>query len=221
MSSQEIRRFPTSFVWVHAVVMVSFTICLLTGLPLKFEWWWVSNMLGGHDTAKWVHRVAGGLLIAASVLYAVWILYGEFSSGFKGGFWPQFKDFRDFWREVKFLTGRGDTRHHFGKYSYHNKMEFWGGSTGIFLMSVSGLILWFPKEFGGLVIEVAYTIHSWEGVLALVAIYVWHVYHVHTTQGKPRLNKVWLTGNMSIEELKHEHPAEYESLIAKGELTDK
>ncbi len=221
MSNQEIRRFPSSFVWIHGVVLLSFTICLVTGLPLKLEWWWVSNMLGGHETAKWVHRIAGVLLIADSVLYALWAVSGEISSGFKGGLWPKLQDLRDFWQEIKYLIGAAPERPRFGKFSYHNKMEFWAGAIGIFLMSVSGVVLWFPELFGNLIIEVCHVIHSWEAVLALVAIYVWHVYHVHTTRGKPRLNKVWLTGNMSIEELKHEHPAEYESLIAKGELTDK
>ena len=63
MGVQEVQRFPRNFPWVHGIVILTVTVCLITGLSLRWEWWSVSNALGGHDIAKWVHRLAGCLLI--------------------------------------------------------------------------------------------------------------------------------------------------------------
>ncbi len=218
MSTQEIRRFPSWFVWVHGILLVSFTICTLTGLPLKFEWWWVSNLFGGHDVTKWIHRVSGVVMTVDAFGYAFWALSKELSSGFKGGLWPRFSDMKEAFGDIGYLLGKSKERPLFNHFSYLHKAEFWAGGLGIFLMTISGFILWFPRSFGGVVIESSWTIHSWEAILALVAIYTWHVYHVHTLHGKPRVNTVWLTGMISVEELKHELPGEYKELVEKGEI---
>ncbi len=218
MNGKEIRRFPSYFVWVHGIVLVSFTICIVTGLPLKFEWWGVSNFFGGHDVTKWIHRISGIVLCVDAFGFAIWALCKEFSSGFKGGLWPSGGDFTEAIVDIKHLLGLSEEKPLFKHFSYMHKMEFWAGALGIFLMTVSGFFLWFPKSFGGVVIESAWVVHSWEAVLALFAIYIWHVFHVHTLHGRPRVNQVWLTGMIPVEELKQEFPGEYEELVEKGEL---
>jgi cytochrome c5 len=46
--------------------------------------------------------------------------------------------------------------------------------------------------------------HGGEAVLAVLAIIIWHFYHVHIKH----LNPSMLTGKLSHEEMEHEHPAE-------------
>jgi len=218
MNTKEVRRFPSYFVWVHGIVLASFTICILTGLPLKFEWWGVANFFGGHAVTKWIHRISGVVLCVDAFGFAFWALSKELAGGFKGGLWFRWGDVAEAFAHLGYMLGGRKEKPQFNHFSYLHKMEFWAGGIGIFLMTISGFLLWFPRSFGGLVIESAWVIHSWEAVLALVAIYIWHIFHVHTLHGSPRVNQVWLTGMIPVDELKHEFPGEYNELVEKGEI---
>ncbi len=52
--------------------------------------------------------------------------------------------------------------------------------------------------------------HGGEAVLAVLAIIIWHFYHVHIKH----LNQSMFTGKLSQEEMEHEHPAELAQIEA-------
>ncbi len=216
MSDQQIRRFPREFVVFHAIMFITVTMLIVTGLPLRWGWWEVTNALGGHDVSKWIHRSVGIVLIFLTMCAAAFAIQRETSNGFKSPMWPKWRDLSEMVRDVRFLAGALNERPRFAKFNYQNKIEFWAAAWGMFIMCVTGLVLWFPELFNGLIIEVSHITHSWEAMLALVSIYGLHLFHVHSLHGKIRINQAWITGTISADDLRDEHPEEYDKLVQKG-----
>ncbi len=221
MSVQEVQRFPRNFPWIHGIVILTVTVCLITGLPLRWEWWSVTTALGGYNSVKWIHRLSGCFLVGTCIIFIFNAISGEMADEFKDfrkEMMPNKSDLTEFVQEMKFLLGLSPERPRIGKFSWNHKIEFWAAAWGVVIMTLTGLVLWYPRSFGGIIIETSHVIHSWEALLTLIAIYVLHIYHVHLHHGKPRLNRIWLTGKIPVDELKIEHPAEYDALVEKGEI---
>jgi cytochrome b subunit of formate dehydrogenase len=220
MSSPVVRRFPVAFVWQHGLLIATFTILTVTGLPLKWEWWGVIKLMGGYGVTKWIHRVAGAVMLAQGIVHVLHALYSQAKSKTKGGLWPTTRDVQDMIHDAKYLLGLVPRKANYPRYSYINKFDYWGAFWGVVIMSGTGLVLWFPTLFSDVVINVCHIAHTDEAILAAGAIFIWHIYHVHTLHGKLRLNRVWLNGTIPVAELKREHPEEYAELAARGELPE-
>jgi hypothetical protein len=86
----------------------------------------------------------------------------------------------------------------------------------------TGLALWFPvfvtRLLPGWALNVATIIHSDEALLATGFIFTVHFFNTHLRPEKFPMDTVIFTGRMSLEELREDKPAEYESLVAAGEL---
>ena len=74
----EYRRFNVFHRWMHFLVFVSFTVLVLTGMPLKYkdsEWaQWVMDATGGVTAAGVYHRIAAVITMVywtAEVLYMI------------------------------------------------------------------------------------------------------------------------------------------------------
>jgi cytochrome b subunit of formate dehydrogenase len=61
-------------------------------------------------------------------------------------------------------------------------------------------------------IDIAAAIHGYEAALAFLAIIIWHLYSVIFSPEVWPMSKVWLTGELTEEEMKHHHPLELEKL---------
>jgi hypothetical protein len=83
-------------------------------------------------------------------------------------------------------------------------------------MAVTGFMMWNPiataRWFPGQTIPAAKTAHGGEAILAVLAILLWHFYHVHLRH----FNKSMLTGKLSREEMEEDHPAEL-AMIEAGQ----
>ena len=84
------------------------------------------------------------------------------------------------------------------------------------VMGVTGFVLWFPgwsmRHMPKLALDVAAAIHGYEAALAFLAIIIWHLYSVIFSPDVWPMSKVWLTGEMTEEEMEHHHPLELEKL---------
>ena len=71
---------------------------------------------------------------------------------------------------------------------------------GTIVMGFSGFIMWFPAQLVNklpdLAFGVSYIAHSYEGLLAMMAIIIWHFYNTHFNPDTFPMNPAWLTGNM-------------------------
>jgi hypothetical protein len=86
---------------------------------------------------------------------------------------------------------------------------------GIVVMIGSGLILWFLETslqfLPKFAADIAREAHSDEGLLATLAIIIWHFYNVHLNPEHFPMNRTFWTGMISEEEMRRHHPLEYEA----------
>jgi hypothetical protein len=94
-------------------------------------------------------------------------------------------------------------------------MEYLALIWGTIVMGLTGFMMWNPvstlRFLPGEAVPAAKAAHGGEAVLAVLAIVLWHFYHVHIKH----LNKSMFTGVLSREEMEHEHPAEL-AMIESG-----
>lgn len=217
-----IRRFDLSQSYQHLVLLSSFSILAFTGLLQTFSAYApvaaVINFLGGVDDLRSVHRAAALALIAVTLYHAWQILETWFVKRERGGMWPRMKDFHDFVQMILYNLDRRPNPPKFDRFSFDEKIEYWALIWGQIVMIASGVVMWFPlivtKFLPGEAIPVARALHRWEAILAVLSILIWHMYH---TQIKTRNTSIF-TGFMSEEEMIHEHPLEYERIMAAYEF---
>jgi cytochrome b subunit of formate dehydrogenase len=85
-------------------------------------------------------------------------------------------------------------------------------------MVATGFILLYPVLFAqllpGQLIAVAKVAHSFEALMALLVIVVWHLYCTHLRPGMFPLDPSIFTGRIPYERLAEEHPLEHARLQA-------
>jgi cytochrome b subunit of formate dehydrogenase/mono/diheme cytochrome c family protein len=127
---------------------------------------------------------------------------------------PGKADARAFAGSLKYVFGRAHRPPAQGRFTWEEKIEYWSFVWGTVIMVVTGFLLWNPiattNIFPGEWVPTAKVIHGGEATLAVLAIIVWHVYHVHIAH----FNKSMFTGTMSRREMEELHPLELASIEA-------
>ncbi len=207
----------------HAVLMLSFTLLVVSGFMLRYpEAWWVVAIRDVSTRAfewrGWAHRLAGVTILAAGVWHIGYLALTKPGRSLFRDLRPRWRDLTDPWAVLKYNLGLSPTKPAFPRFSYIEKAEYWAMAWGTILMGVTGAILWFENTsiglFSKLGFDVARTIHFYEAVLATLAIIVWHFYFVIFNPDVYPMNLAWLTGRMSEEELHEEHPLQLAELKA-------
>ncbi|RME82130.1 MAG: hypothetical protein D6775_11710 [Caldilineae bacterium] len=218
---QQYVRFSLSDRIEHLLLLVSFTVLVLTGIPQKFApagWAELAiRVLGGIETVRIVHRIAAVILIIESIYHIAATGYKLLVLRARPAMLPRPKDFVDFFQALAFNLGLSDRRPRYDRYNFEEKLEYWAVVWGTMIMVVTGFILWNPisasRFLPGQFIPAAKAAHGGEAVLAALAIIVWHVYNVHIKT----FNRSMFTGKLTREEMEHEHALELE-LIESGQL---
>lgn len=205
----------------HIIVMVLFTILVLTGLPQKYPdtaWaQWIVITLGGIDITRLIHRISG-IMFAASALYHLGnVSYLVLQKKVKPTMIFTLQDVRDAIMTLR--TSLGTSREHpqYDRYDYRQKFEYWGLIFGGTIMIITGAVLLFPIQIAillpGQFIAAAKETHSWEAMLALLTIVIWHLYGAHFAPEKFPVDTSIFSGRISRERMLKEHPLEYASLM--------
>lgn len=229
------RRFTTFQRTLHAVMMISFLTLALTGMALKFSYMkWAqitSNLLGGFDSMGLMHRMGATVLIGVFLIH-LWDLRRQRKD--QGFSWKQLilsknsmmfskTDGRQLIQSFKWFFGKGP-RPKFDRFTYWERFDYFAVFWGMFIIGSTGLVLWFPEVFTiifpGQAVNVATIIHSDEALLATGFIFTVHFFNTHFRLDKFPMDPVIFTGRISVEELKHDKPGEYEDLVASGKLDD-
>lgn len=206
------QRFSRSQRVEHLLIIASFVILALTGLPQKFIGQpWAEMMIGlfgGIETTRVIHRVSATVLMLESVYHVVAVVYKIYVRRVALSMLPGPQDVRDFWGLILYLLGRRPERPAMGRYAFDEKVEYWSLVWGTLIMILTGFMLWNPisttRFLPGEFIPAAKAAHGGEALLAVLAIIVWHMYHVHLRT----FNKSMFTGKLSEEAMRREHPAE-------------
>ena len=119
-------------------------------------------------------------------------------------------DYRIFYIFLGFRKHRG----YYGRYNYAEKVEYLAVVWGTVIMGITGFMMWNPlsttRLLPGEFIPAAKAAHGAEAILAVLAIIIWHFYHVHIKH----FNKSMFNGKLTRTEMKHEHPAELAQIDA-------
>ena len=200
----------------HFITMVVFAVLCLTGLPQKFYMTgWahtIVDVLGGVDTTRWIHRIAGITLAISTIVHftnGILIMLGRktyFSMV------PTKKDFEDVVHQLKYYLGMTDQHPQYDRFTYKEKFEYWGLVIGNVIMVTTGFVLFFPVQAANLIpgqiIPAAKVAHSNEGLMAFFVITIWHIFNAHLNPDVFPFDASIFTGKVSRERYVHEHPLE-------------
>jgi cytochrome b subunit of formate dehydrogenase len=209
----------------HWLLITSFVTLLVTGLPLLFPTTSISrdvvHLLGGVGARAVIHRIAALTLIGLVVYHALYVLFS------RKGYWefrqllPGPRDLLDLLHMLRYYFGLSQARPAFGRYNYIEKFEYLAVGWGSVIMIGTGLVLWSPNVTLAIlpkwVTDIATVVHSWEAILAFLAIIVWHMYNVHWNPSVFPMSRIWLTGKIGLRELEENHPLEYRERYGGGQ----
>lgn len=213
-------RFDLSQRIEHGVFLVSFTLLGITGLAQKFAQSPLSlgviQFFGGIDGTRVIHHIAAFVMMWVSVYHVLSVLYRVYVLRVQWTMLPLVDDIKHVYQDVKYYLGFSRHRAYAGRYNYAEKAEYLAVVWGTVIMGITGFMMWNPittsRVLPGEVIPAAKAAHGAEAVLAVLAIILWHFYHVHIR----RFNKSMFIGHLTHEEMEEEHPAELKQ-IESGE----
>jgi formate dehydrogenase gamma subunit len=197
--------------WQHLTLGLSFVVLAVTGFALKFPDSWIAKLLGSNEAFRsWTHRIAGIVLLLVGFYHLVYLASTREGRQLFRDFLPVRKDITDFGQNARYLTGLSKRKPRFGRFGYAEKMEYWAVIWGTIIMGVTGLTLWLKLDITKFlprwVLDIALTIHFYEGVLACLAIVVWHFYHVIFDPDVYPVNWACINGKVPKEWHEAEHP---------------
>jgi cytochrome b subunit of formate dehydrogenase len=230
------RRFNKLHIFLHILVITSFLLLSLTGLPLKFaEQQWAAvlmNFYGGAPNAALLHRVGAGITFVyfgiALFMSAKFLFYKmEYPADFfrrlfgPESLCPRLRDIQDVTGMLRWFLFLGP-KPRFDRWTYWEKFDFIAVFWGMFAIGGSGLMLWFPEFFGiflpGWVFNVATIIHSDEALLATGFIFTVHFFNTHGRPEKFPMDFVIFNGELPKHEFIEERADQWKRYEEAGIL---
>lgn len=225
------RRFALGWRVGHLLFALATMTLVITGSTALFsDSRWaplVASLVGGPRVLGFVHRVAAALFVSIFLIHFVYVMQKLLRD--RGFRWfgpdsliPNWKDFSDCWAMFKWFVGRGP-RPQFDRWAYYEKFDYWAVFWGVNIIGWSGLMLAFPhvtaQYLPGWVFNVGTLVHGEEAFLAAVFLFTVHFFNNHFRPDKlPPPDVVMFTGTQSLEEFRHDHPAQFQRLLDSGEL---
>ncbi|HLA98060.1 MAG TPA: cytochrome b/b6 domain-containing protein [Anaerolineales bacterium] len=217
--SETYTRFDLSQRLEHLIMLVSFTILALTGLPQMFATStigeWMIRSFGGIEMTRQIHHIAAIVLMLVSVFHIVAVLYRIIVLRSPLTMLPLLEDFKHLLHDLAYYFNLRKRKAYYGRYSYIEKVEYLAVVWGTLVMAITGFMMWNPVATASILpgqfIPASKAAHGGEAVLAVLSIVIWHFYHVHIKH----FNKSMFTGKLTRQEMEHEHPAEL-NLIESG-----
>ena len=231
---KQYRRFNRLHIFLHILVITSFLLLALTGLPLKFsnQGWAIAlmNLYGGAANAGLLHRV--GAIITFIYFGSALVMSIDFlfiRKDIKGNplqrlFGPDslcfnLRDIKDVIGMVKWFFFKGP-KPSFERWTYWEKFDFFAVFWGMFAIGGSGLMLWFPEFFGqflpGWAFNVATIIHSDEALLATGFIFTVHFFNTHGRPEKFPMDFVIFNGQVAKREMIEERGDQWKRYEEQG-----
>jgi len=216
-------RFDALQRFQHIIFLISFSLLGFTGLPQKYPLAsvsvWFFNVIGGIEVSRFIHHTSAIVMMIISIVHVLDVAYRILVLRLPINMIPWVDDLQHVIHDVQYYLGYKKHKAYYGRYSYAEKMEYLALIWGTIVMGATGFMMWNPistlRFLPGEAVPAAKAAHGGEALLAVLAIIIWHFYHVHIKH----FNKSMFTGNLTREEMEHEHPAEL-AMIESGKHTE-
>jgi len=229
---KQITRFSKAWRWAHLILAIAVMTLVITGTPVLFaESFWapiLMTLLGGPEIAAFVHRVAActfAVIFFGHIAYLIYVIFirdkGKFEWFGPDSLIPNWKDLSDVIAMFKWFFGKGP-KPLMDRWAYWEKFDYWAPFWGMFIIGLSGLVMWFPEFFAsflpGIIFNLAIIVHAEEAFLATVFLFSVHYFNCHFRPLKFPVDVVMFSGSMPISEFKEEHTLEYQRMVENGTL---
>ncbi len=212
----------------HIFMMISFFLLVLTGLPLRYDdAAWAHHLigfLGGFTARSVLHRISAVILMLVCTYHVGWTVFTNRGHRELMALIPKPKDLFDVIHMLGYYFGLKRDKPKFDRFNFIEKFEYLALAWGSAVMILTGLILWFEEQAMLVLpkwsLDIGLVVHSYEAVLAFLAIIIWHFYHVHLNPEVFPMSRIWLTGEISEHEMKEHHPLEYERIVGNERKAD-
>ena len=227
---ETITRFDIHQIIQHIGLMVSFTLLVLTGIPLKFHDWAISQawigLWGGIEVTRSIHYFGAWLMVGVGFyhLYYLWYSTAILKRPFPVRMIPSLGDFTKLFQELGYYVGLRKEMPRYDRFNWKEKFDYWALFWGVPVMAGSGFILMFPVFFTrflpGWIVPTALIAHSDEAMLALTWIVMVHIFFNHFTPGVFPINTSIFTGRVHKGRYLRDHPLEYNRLMGIAEVSE-
>nr|CRH05856.1 Putative cytochrome c family protein [Candidatus Magnetococcus massalia] len=227
-----IKRFSKGWVLAHGTLAIGVMILSLTGLAVMYSetFWapWVMALMGGPQNAALLHRI-GAVMFAGIFFGHIFVMFykilwkGRNSLQWFGPYslLPRWQDGHDVIAMFKWFFHKGP-KPQFDHWTYWEKFDYWAPFWGMFIIGVSGVIMWFPNLAAsfmpGWAFNIAIIVHGDEAFLATVFLFSVHYFNCHYRPSRFPQDIVMFTGAIPLKEFKDERKHEYDRLVAEGKL---
>jgi cytochrome b subunit of formate dehydrogenase len=226
------QRYSIHIVINHMLMTITFTVAVVTGLPLFFHNAELShkiiNLMGGIDVTRLIHRI-NAIVFTLDCLYHLLVLMcGTIKKLLSGTFdihrtqFPLWKDVKDLYYDFRYFLGLEARRPRMEKFMYKQKLHYLAMVWGCSVLTLSGCCLLFPEfmvnylPFPKLSFNILRLMHAEESVLAFLVITLWHLYNVHTAPGRFPVQWTFWNGKITRDHQIEEHFLEYERQVKEG-----
>ncbi len=172
------------------------------------------GFFGGIEITRLIHHTSAVVMFLLAIYHLLDMGYKMFVRRDRLSMLPTLKDIKDALQAFLYNLGFGKSRPQLGRYTFEEKAEYWALIWGTVIMAITGFMMWNPiattKFFSGEFIPAAKAAHGGQALLAVLAIFVWHMYGVHIK----RFNTAMWNGKQTEEEMLHEHPLELADIKA-------
>jgi formate dehydrogenase gamma subunit len=137
-------RFTLIQRWEHMILLLSFTVLLLTGLPQRYRTaGWSQQILSTPDrveTVQQIHHIAAIVLTLEVIYHIVNAIVHIVRRNLSGDMLPTWQDVRDAWRMILYLLFLKKEKPSFGKYNFEQKFTYWFLFFGISVMVITDYV---------------------------------------------------------------------------------
>ena len=215
-----VERFSLSQRIIHILLFSALIILSITGLTLKYHEsviaQWIIKLEGGVLFRGLIHRMAAILLMAVFFYHFLSVVFTRRGHDFFHDLLFQRKDLADSAGLIKYMLGLQKSKPLFGRFTCIEKFQYCATGIAVILLSLSGIVLWFETLFMMVfpkwMIDLNRLVHSFEATVGFLVLVVWHLYNVHLNPEVFPMSRVWINGKISKEDLKKNHPLEYQRL---------
>ncbi len=216
-STRQFLRLTRSQRKQHIVLLVSTTLLIVTGFMLQADSWFI-GIFGTFSEPVfwlrgWIHRISGVLVTVVCAYHLLYVTVTMEGRSWFVDMLPRGKDFIDASQNVLYMLGFKKNRPKMDRFYYMEKLEYWSVYFGMFIVIVTGFMMWTEYLWPKIYLDIAGAFHLGEATLAALAIIVGHIFSVHYNPHVYPMNRAFIDGMISEELMKEEHRLWYERLM--------